>query len=113
MASIGLIALVAFMIRQRTKEIGVRKVLGANIRDILILLTKDFAKWILLANLIAWPLGWFLMNDWLKDFAYRTHIHWWLFLLAGGSALLIALLTISFQAVRAALVNPVKSLRDA
>jgi putative ABC transport system permease protein len=110
-ACTGLLALVAFMVRQRTKEIGVRKVLGAKIRDIVILLTKDFIRLIVLANFIAWPLGWWLMNGWLMDFAYRIQIHWPVFLLSGLIALLIALATISFQTVRAALSNPVRSLQ--
>ncbi len=111
-ACIGLVALVAFMIRQRTKEIGIRKVLGANIQEILFQLTKDFIRLVLLANLVAWPLGWLLMNNWLKDFAYRIHIHWSVFILAGLTALAIALLTISFQAIKAARSHPVESLRD-
>src|SRR6185503_10106253 len=82
-ACTGLLALVAFMVRQRTKEIGVRKVLGANVHDIVFLLTKDFIRLIVMANFIAWPLGWWLMNNWLKDFAYRIHIHWLIFVLSG------------------------------
>ena len=110
-ACIGLVALVGFMIKQRTKEIGVRKVLGASVQDVLVLLTKEFIKLILLANLIAYPLGWLLMNNWLKDFAYRININWWIFFAAGLLAVIIALTTISFQAVKAAIANPVKSLR--
>lgn len=110
-ACIGLVALVAFMIRQRTREIGIRKILGASVQEILFQLTKDFIKLVLLANLLAWPLGWFLMNNWLKDFAYRIHIHWSVFILAGFTAFAIALLTISFQALKAALTNPIESLR--
>lgn len=110
-ACIGLFALVAFMIAQRTKEIGVRKVLGANFQDLVLLLTKDFVRLVLLANVIAWPLGWWLMNSWLKDFAYHVHISWLIFVLAGLTAVIIALVTISFQAVKAAFSNPVKSLR--
>jgi putative ABC transport system permease protein len=110
-ACIGLFALVAFMIEQRTKEIGVRKVLGAGVRDIITLLTKDFVRLVLIANLIAWPLGWSLMNSWLKDFAYRINISWWIFIAAGTLALLIALITVSFQAIKAAIANPVRSLR--
>jgi putative ABC transport system permease protein len=110
-ACIGLFALVAFMIGQRTKEIGLRKVLGAGIQDLMLLLTKDFIRLVLLANLIAWPLGWWLMNSWLKDFAYPIHISWFVFIAAGSTAVLIALVTVSFQAVRAALTNPIKSLR--
>lgn len=110
-ACTGLLALIAFMVSQRTKEIGVRKVLGASAQDIVLLLTKDFILLIAMANFIAWPLGWWLMNNWLKDFAYRIHIHWLVFVLSGGIALAIALVTIGYQAVRAALSNPVRSLR--
>lgn len=111
-ACIGLFALVAFMIRQRTREIGIRKVLGAGIPDILLLLTKDFIRLLLIANAIAWPLGWLLMSSWLKDFAYRIHVEWWFFAGAGIITLLIALATISFQAITAATANPVKNLRS-
>jgi putative ABC transport system permease protein len=111
-ACIGLFALIAFIIRQRTSEIGIRKVLGANIRDIVSLLAKDFVWLILLSDLIAMPLGWLLMNNWLKDFAYRIPIHWWVFIFSGAAALGIAALTICSQAIKAALANPVKSLKN-
>jgi len=110
-ACIGLLGLVAFTIRQRTKEIGVRKVLGAGTKDILILLGKDFIGLIALANAIAWPLGWGMMNSWLKEFAYRIQINWLVFAGSGLVALSIALIVIGLQAVRAALTNPVNSLR--
>jgi putative ABC transport system permease protein len=110
-ACIGLLGLVAFMVRQRTKEIGVRKVLGAGVKDILALMATDFARLIALAVLIAWPLGWLLMNSWLKDFAYRIRIHWAVFVLSGAIAFFIALATIFFQALKAATENPVNSLR--
>ena len=110
-ACIGLFALVAFMTEQRTKEIGVRKILGATIRDVIFLLTKDFVKLILIANLVAWPLGWLLMSNWLKDFAYRISINFGVFIVAGLTAAIIAIITISFQAIKAAIANPVKSLR--
>jgi putative ABC transport system permease protein len=110
-ASIGLFALVAFVIKQRTKEIGVRKVLGASLSDVLVLLSKDFLRLILIANVIAWPVGWLLMNSWLKDFAYRISMNWLVFVFSGGIALIIAMATISIQAVKAALANPIKSLR--
>lgn len=110
-ACTGLLALVAFMVRQRTREIGVRKVLGARVQDIVLLLTKDFIRLVIMANFIAWPLGWWLMDSWLKDFAYRIQIHWLVFVLSGIIALTIALVTIGIQAVRAALSNPVHSLR--
>jgi len=110
-ACIGLIGLVAFTIRQRTKEIGVRKVLGANAKNILALLAKDFIGLIAIANAIAWPLGWAIMHNWLKDFAYRIPIHWWVFVGSGVIALAIALAAIAAQAIRAALANPIRSLR--
>ena len=110
-ACIGLLGLVAFTIRQRTKEIGVRKVLGADAKDILVLLAKDFIGLIALANAIAWPLGWGMMNSWLKDFAYRIHLNVWIFVVSGVFALAIALAAIGFQAIKAALANPINSLR--
>jgi len=110
-ACIGLLGLAAFATEQRTKEIGVRKVLGASVPNLVALLSKDFSKWVLLANLIAWPVAYFAMNEWLQDFAYRINIGWWVFALAGGLAFLIALLTVSTQAIKAALANPVEALR--
>jgi len=107
---LGLFGLAAFATEQRTKEIGVRKVLGASISNIVLLLSREFTLWILIANVIAWPLAWFFVNSWLDDFAYRTNIEWWVFLLAGGSALIIALLTVSSQAIKAAVSNPVEAL---
>ncbi len=110
-ACLGLFGLASFSARQRTKEIGIRKVLGASVAGIVALLSKEFVKLVLLANLMAWPIAYFTMNKWLQDFAYRIDISWWVFALAGGVALLIALLTVSTQAIRAALANPVESLR--
>ncbi|MFT3679009.1 MAG: ABC transporter permease [Ferruginibacter sp.] len=110
-ACLGLFGLAMFSTIQRTKEIGVRKVLGASVSTILVLISKDFLKLVLLSAVIAFPLAWFTMNKWLQDFAYRISISWWVFALAGLLALAIALITISFQAVKAALSNPVKSLR--
>jgi putative ABC transport system permease protein len=110
-ACIGVLGLAAFATEQRTKEIGIRKVLGASVPNLVTLLSKDFSKWVLLANLIAWPVAYFAMNKWLQDFAYRIDIGWWVFALAGGLALLIALLTVSTQAIRAALANPMEALR--
>jgi putative ABC transport system permease protein len=108
----GLFGLAAFMAQQRTKEIGVRKVLGATAVDIASMLSKDFLKLVLIAVVIASPIAWYLMNGWLEDFAYRTTINWWIFILAGLAAIVITLCTISFQSIKAALVNPVKSLRS-
>jgi putative ABC transport system permease protein len=110
-ACVGLFGLAAFMAEQRTKEIGVRKVLGASISGIVVLMSKDFTGLVLLGLLVATPLTYFAMSKWLQDFAYRIDISWWVFALAGGLALLIALLTVSTQAIKAALANPVDSLR--
>ncbi len=110
-ACLGLFGLAAFTAERRTKEIGVRKVLGATVTNVVTLLSKDFVKLVLLANLIAWPLAWYAMNKWLQSFAFRVEMEWWMFALAGGLALLIALLTVSTQALKAALANPVEALR--
>ncbi|GAB4021884.1 ABC transporter permease [Spirosoma koreense] len=111
-ACLGLFGLAAFMAEQRTKEIGVRKVLGASVTSIVGLLSKDFLKLVLIAIVIASPLAWYAMNQWLQDFAYKIDIEWWMFALAGLLAVGIALLTVSFQSIKAALTNPVKSLRS-
>ncbi|WP_332871497.1 ABC transporter permease [Spirosoma rhododendri] len=111
-ACLGLFGLATFTTEQRTKEIGVRKVLGASVTSIVALLSKDFLKLVLIAIVIASPLAYYAMNRWLSDFAYRIDISWWVFALAGLLAVSIALLTVSFQSIRAALVNPVKSLRS-
>ena len=109
---LGLLGLASYSTIQRTKEIGVRKVLGASVSNIVNLLSIDFIKLVLIAFVIAAPIGWFGMNIWLQDFAYRTNITWWVFAMAGIAALLIAFFTISFQAIKAAMANPVKSLRN-
>ena len=111
-ACLGLFGLITFAAQQRTKEIGIRKVLGATVVDVTTLLSTDFMKLILVAILIAVPISWFGMNKWLQSFAYRTNIGWWIFALASLIALAIALMTVSFQAIKAALANPVKSLRS-
>lgn len=110
-ACLGLLGLATFSAQQRVKEIGVRKVLGASVPHVVALLSKDFLKLVLIALVLAIPIAWYLMNEWLKDFAYRVDIQWWIFLIAAISAIIIALLTMSFQAIKAALANPVKSLR--
>jgi len=107
----GLFGLAAFSAEQRVKEIGIRKVLGASAENIVALLSKNFIGLIILSLLIASPIAWWAMNKWLEDFAYKTAIEWWIFALAGLGALLIAILTISFQSIKAALANPIKSLR--
>jgi putative ABC transport system permease protein len=111
LSCLGLLGLTSFMAEQRTKEIGVRKVLGASITGIVILLSKEFAKWVLLANVIAWPLAYYFMNKWLQEFAYRINIGIGTFIASAIIALLLALLTVSLLTIKAALANPVKSLR--
>ncbi|HET9745175.1 MAG TPA: FtsX-like permease family protein, partial [Chitinophagaceae bacterium] len=110
-ACMGLFGLATLTVVRRTREIGIRKVLGASVGSVVRLLSKEFLLLVIIAALIAFPLGWWAMNKWLEDFAYRIHIEWWVFPLAGIAALLIALVTVSFQAVKAALANPVRSLR--
>lgn len=110
-ACLGLFGLVTYMAEQRTKEIGIRKVLGASVGQVTGMLSRDFLKLVLIASLIAFPVAWWVMHRWLQDFAYRIKIDWWVFLIAGLIALLIALATVSFQAIKAAMANPVKSLR--
>jgi putative ABC transport system permease protein len=110
-SAMGLFALAAFTTQQRVKEIGIRKVLGASVSNITMLLSKDFVKLVLLSIIIASPIAWWAMSKWLQDFAYRINISWWMFFAAGVAALFIALATISFQAIKSALTNPVDSLR--
>ncbi|MEJ7679076.1 MAG: FtsX-like permease family protein [Segetibacter sp.] len=110
-ACLGLLGLSLVATTQRIKEIGVRKVLGASVLNIVMLLSKDFIKLIIVAFVIASPIAWYIMHKWLQDFSYRIEISWWIFFVAGLLAVLIALTTVSFQAVKAAVANPVKSLR--
>ena len=110
-ACFGLLGLSAYNVLQRTKEIGIRKVLGASVQNVLYILSKDFITLVLIAFIIAVPVTWFVMHNWLQDFAYRINIQVWVFLAAGVLAILIALLTIGIQALKAAVANPVKSLR--
>ena len=110
-ACLGLFGLAAFTMEQRAKEIGIRKVLGASVAGLTGLLSKDFLRLVGLACLLAFPAAWWIMQHWLSNFSYRTGLHWWVFLLVGVGAMAIALGTVSFQAVRAALASPVDSLR--
>jgi len=110
-ACLGLFGLVSFVTEQRKKEMGIRKVLGASILELIIMLSKEFTRWVLIANLIAWPAAYLIMNNWLANFAYRTNISFEIFLLSATTALIIALATVSTHAIRAATANPVKSLR--
>lgn len=112
LACLGLFALAAFTTIQRTKEIGIRKILGANVTNITVLVTKQFLSLVGIAILIATPLAWWAGNTWIRDFAYRTDLSWWIFAIAGLSAVVIALATVSYHAIRAAMSNPVKSLRS-
>ncbi|HEX4374528.1 MAG TPA: ABC transporter permease, partial [Puia sp.] len=110
-ACLGLFGLATYTAEQRTKEIGIRKVLGASVTDVTQMLSKEFLKLVLIASLIAFPVAWYGMNKWLQSFAYRINISWWIFVVAGFAALFIALITVSYQAIKAAIANPVKSLR--
>jgi putative ABC transport system permease protein len=111
-ACLGLFGLATFIAKQRTKEIGIRKVLGANVTSVTKMLSKDFIKLVIIACIIAIPVSYLAMNKWLQGFAYRIHVSWWIFLVAGIMAILIALITVSFQAIKAAVANPVDSLRS-
>lgn len=110
-ACLGLFGLASLSAQQKTKEIGIRKVLGASTTNIALIFSMEFLKWVVIANLIAWPVAYYFMNKWLQDFAYRIDISWWIFILSGGIALVIALATVSFQAIKAAIANPIESLR--
>src|SRR5699024_3248021 len=112
LACLGLFGLSAFTAERRTKEIGIRKVMGATVTNIVVLLSKDFLKLVLIGFVIAVPIAFYFMNQWLQGFAYRIDLGVGIFLLAGGLALLIALATVSWQSIRAALANPVDSLRS-
>ncbi len=108
---LGLFGLASFMAERRTKEVGIRKTNGATTANIMGLLSVDFTKWVLLANLIAWPLTWWAMRKWLESFAYRIEIPYWVFVVAGTIAFIIALATVSFHAIRTSRQNPGMSLR--
>jgi putative ABC transport system permease protein len=109
---LGLFGLASFSAEKRTKEIGIRKVLGASVKDVVLLLSRHFCGLVLIANLIAWPLAWIAPHRWIQGYPYRVSISWWIFVLAGTIALLIALATVSFRAIEAALSNPVNTLRS-
>ncbi|MBD3415231.1 MAG: FtsX-like permease family protein [Candidatus Aminicenantes bacterium] len=111
LSCLGLFGLASYMAERRTKEIGIRKVLGASVSSVALMLSKDFTRWVLIANAIAWPVAWYVMSRWMQNYAYRIRISWWMFFLAGGLALIIALLTVGYQSVKAATANPGDSLR--
>ncbi|MFO7979602.1 MAG: FtsX-like permease family protein, partial [Candidatus Aminicenantes bacterium] len=108
---LGLFGLASFTAEQRTKEIGIRKVLGASVSKIIFMLSKEYAKWVLIANIIAWPVAYFLMHSWLHDFPYRINLSWVLFFATALLSLLIAQITVTFQAIKAAHSDPADSLR--
>jgi len=110
-ACFGLLGLSAYNVLQRTKEIGIRKVLGASIRSLLFVLSRDFLVLVVVAFVIAIPVTWMAMNSWLEGFAYRIGISWWIYAVAGALAISIALITVGLQALKATLANPIKSLR--
>jgi len=110
-ACLGLFGLATYMAEQRTKEIGVRKVLGASVPNIVTMLSGDFVRLVLIASVLAFPVAWYVMDLWLRDFAYRINVGWWVFVVAGLVAILIAIITVSYQAIKAAIANPVTSLR--
>jgi putative ABC transport system permease protein len=111
LSCLGLLAITVFIAEKRTKEIGIRKVNGAKISEILTMLNRDFIKWVAIAFVVACPIAYYAMNKWLENFAYKTTLSWWIFALAGLLALGIALLTVSWQSWRAATRNPVEALR--
>ena len=110
-ACMGLFGLATYTAEQKTKEIGVRKILGASASSIYLLLSQEFLKWVALANIIAWPVAYYAMHKWLQNFAFRITIGWEIFLVSGGVALFISVMTVSFQSIKATTVNPVDSLR--
>jgi len=111
-AILGLFGLTAFSLERRAKEIGIRKVLGASATGIVGLLAKDYVQLAIIASLIAMPIGYYISNEWLADFAYRTELAWWIFLLAGLTIILVGFFTVCLQSIRSALVNPIESLRN-
>jgi putative ABC transport system permease protein len=110
-SSMGIFALAAFMMQRRTKEIGIRKVNGAKVAQVMLMLNRDFIKWVILAFIIACPVSWHAMHKWLQNFAYKTELSWWVFAVAGAMAVSVAMLTVSWQSWRAATRNPVEALR--
>jgi len=109
---LGLFALATFTAEQRTKEIGIRKVLGATVGNVVGLLSKDFLQLVFIAICMAIPFAWYFTQEWLQNFAYRIELHWTMFAVAGIAAIIIALITVSFQSIRAAIANPINALRN-
>jgi putative ABC transport system permease protein len=111
-ACLGLFGLSIYTAERRKKEIGVRKVLGASVQNVVGLLSREFLRLVTIAAVVAFPIAWLAMNKWLENFAYRISMDWWIFLIAGAAAMTIALITVCFQAIKAAIANPVKTLRS-
>ena len=111
LSCLGLLGLSAFLAEQKTKEIGIRKILGSSSLGIMVLFSRDFSRWVLFSNLFAWPAAYLVSNQWLQNFPYRTNINLWTFLISAVLALIIALFTVSFQSIKSAWTNPVDSLR--
>jgi putative ABC transport system permease protein len=110
-ACLGLLGLASYMAQQKTKEIGIRKTFGASALNITLLLSRNFTKWVVIANLIAWPIAWYFFNNWLNSFTERSKLAWWYFVLAAAVSVLIALLTVGYQTIKAAKSNPIDALR--
>jgi len=110
-ACLGLLGLASFAAERRTREIGIRKVLGASVSGIFVLLSREYFKWILTANLIAWPLAYYIMNNWLNNFAYRINMTLWMFILAGSISLITALLSVVFHTFKTARMNPIDTIK--
>jgi putative ABC transport system permease protein len=108
---LGLLGLITYTVTQKAREIGIRKVIGASVGNIVMLFSKQYLKLVIIANIIAWPLAWYLMNNWLGNFRYHIQISWWMFTIALFGSLLIAFATIAFKTIKAAIANPVNSLR--
>jgi putative ABC transport system permease protein len=108
---LGLLGLITYTLGQKAREIGIRKVVGASVADIVLLFSRQYVTLIVIANLIAWPLAWYVMNKWLQDFPYRIELSWWMFAISLATGLIMALITLSFKTIRAAMVNPIVSLR--
>jgi len=108
---LGLFGLASFMAEQRRKEIGIRKVMGSSVTEVVSLLSREFIKWVLISNIIAWPIAYYFMNNWLDTFVYKIQLNIWIFIASGFTALIVALLTVSYQSIRAAVANPVESIR--
>ncbi len=112
-ACLGLFGLASYNAEQKSKEIGIRKALGSSVQRIVFMLSKQYTKWVIVANIIAWPLAWYFMSDWLGNFAYSINLveYWWIFIVSALMAIIIAILTVTYQAIKAAIANPVEAMK--